>query len=161
MAFINKVKGARSMFAFLATDCPLLCRPSPDVGGNGGVNPHTLTQDLLQVGQLGDGVVGSLGVQAGQLAVYLPLKFLLDPGVGGQQEGGEQQGGRCGLVPGEDEDELVSHDLVLSDEIVSPSSLHTQLESVHWSNLGRIGLAGMEDSATSLYDDLVGPFRTF
>ena len=86
------------MIAFLATDCPLLSGPAPYVRRYGRVDPHALTEDLLQVGQLSDGVVGSPGLQGGQLAVYLPLELLLDLGVGGQQVGGEQQGGSRGLV---------------------------------------------------------------
>ena len=88
-----------SMIAFLATDCSLLGRPAPDVRGDGREDSHTLTQHLLQVGQLRHAVVGGPGLQAGELAVDLPLELLLDPGVGGQQEGGEQQGGSGGFVP--------------------------------------------------------------
>ena len=86
------------MIAFLATDSPLLCCPATDMRWNGRVNSHALTQHLLQVGQLAHVVVGGQGLQVGQLAVDLLLEFLLDPRVGGQQVGGEQQGGRCGLV---------------------------------------------------------------
>ena len=72
------------MIAFLATDCPLLGCPAPDVRWDGRVDSHALTQDLLQVGQLRHAVVGGPGLQAGKLAVDLPLEFLLDPRVGGQ-----------------------------------------------------------------------------
>ena len=61
------------------------------------------------------------------------------------------------LLPSEDEDELVSHDLVLRDEIVATSGLHAELEGVHWSHLGRVGLTSVKNTATSLYDNLVGP----
>ena len=61
-------------------------------------------------------------------------------------------------LPSEDEDELVGHDLVLRDEIVAPRGLHAELEGVHRGDCGRVGLAGLQDTPTSLDDDLVGPW---
>ena len=49
-------------------------------------------------------------------------------------------------------------DLVLRDEIVAPRGLHAELEGVHRGDCGRVGLAGLQDTPTSLDDDLVGPW---
>ena len=74
------------MIAFLATDSSLLSCPATDVRGDGRINSHALTEDLLQVGELRHAVIAGPGLQAGELPVYLCLELLLDPGVGGQQE---------------------------------------------------------------------------
>ena len=67
----------------LPADCPLLGCPATNVCRDG-INPQTLTEDLLQVGQGGHTVVRGPAVRLRELSLYFPEEFLLDLRVGGQ-----------------------------------------------------------------------------
>ena len=71
------------------------------------------------------------------------LQPLLNIWILGEEVACEQQRSRRGLVPGEDEDELVGEDLVLRQDLVLARGLDAQLERVHGGDGGGVSEPGV------------------
>ena len=91
------------------------------------------------------------------LWISIHLEPLLHVRVLSQKVACEEQRRGCGLVPSQDEDKLVSENLILGQNLVLASGLDTKLERVYRGHRRGVGDPVVQHLPAPLYDHLVGP----